>query len=69
MTLRNQVLTFEESSLLFFLLLGTFVIPYVTLLQPLSETMIVVKRELCAGFKEFVVGQRLGLFFDLFVSL
>lgn len=23
--------------------------------------MIVVKRELCAGFKEFVVGQRLGL--------
>lgn len=46
-----------ESVVLFLLLLSTFILPYVSLLQPLGETMLAVKRELCYGNQTFVVGK------------
>jgi len=45
---------------LFLLLLSTFILPYVSLLQPLGETMLAVKRELCYGNQTFVVGKSLA---------
>ena len=56
-----------ESFGLLILLIGTLLIPYFLLLQPLAESMITAKTELCGGNQSFVVGhnsetqQTLGL--------
>lgn len=42
------------------LLAGTLLLPYFGLLQPLGETMLMVKKELCGGNQTFVVGQILS---------
>ena len=46
----------RESFGLLILLIGTLLIPYFLLLQPLAESMISVKTELCGGNQNFVVG-------------
>lgn len=46
-----------ESVCMFLLLLGTFLLPYVSLLQPLGVAMMDVKREMCGGNQTFVVGE------------
>lgn len=46
--------------MLFLLLLLTCLLPYVLLLQPLGETMLAVKRNLCEGNQTFVVAEHLG---------
>ena len=59
-------LQFAEASTLdtkvgmFLLLLGTFLVPYVSLLQPLGDAMMAVKWEMCGGNQTFVVGESLG---------
>lgn len=45
---------------MFLLLLATFLLPYVSLLQPLGDAMMHVKREMCGGNQTFVVGESLG---------
>ena len=45
-----------ESLGLLILLIGTLLIPYFLFLQPLAESMIAVKTELCGGNQTFVVG-------------
>ncbi|CAJ1387821.1 unnamed protein product [Effrenium voratum] len=45
-----------ESFGLLILLIGTLLLPYFLLLQPLAESMIAVKTELCGGNQTFVVG-------------
>ncbi|CAK9005799.1 Vacuolar protein sorting-associated protein 11-like [Durusdinium trenchii] len=47
----------SESVALLMLLAGTLLLPYFGLLQPLGETMLMVKKELCGGNQTFVVGQ------------
>ncbi|CAJ1384007.1 unnamed protein product [Effrenium voratum] len=46
-----------ESFGLLILLIGTLLIPYLFLLQPLAESMIAVKIELCGGNQTFVIGR------------
>ena len=50
---RSQV----EAVFLFLVLLGTLLVPYLIMLQPLGETMASVKRELCGGIQNFVLAQ------------
>ena len=45
---------------LFLLLLFTILFPYLALLQPLGQTMLAVKWNLCAGNQEFAVAKLLG---------
>jgi O-antigen/teichoic acid export membrane protein len=45
---------------LFLLLLFTALFPYLALLQPLGQTMLAVKWNLCAGTQQFVVAKLLG---------
>lgn len=56
-----SILSSRAQVILFFLLLGTFLVPYLGLLQPLGETMLAVKRELCYGNQTFVVGESLDM--------
>ncbi|CAK9067330.1 Vacuolar protein sorting-associated protein 11-like [Durusdinium trenchii] len=46
-----------ESLFLFCLLLATFLVPYFSLIQPLVESMVAVKYELCGGNQSFVVAR------------
>ena len=46
-----------EAVFLFAVLLGTLLIPYLVLLQPLGQTMAAVKYELCGGIQTFVLAQ------------
>ena len=50
----------QESVVLFLLLLFTILFPYLALLQPLGQTMLAVKWNLCAGNQEFAVAKLLG---------
>ena len=50
---RNKI----ESFFLFFVLLVTFLVPYLVLLRPQADAMLSVKQELCFGNQTFVVGQ------------
>ena len=50
---RSQV----EAVFLFAVLLTTLLVPYLVMLQPLGETMALVKHELCGGIQNFVLAQ------------
>ena len=49
----------QEYMVLFLLLLFTLLFPYLCLLQPLGQTMLAVKWNLCAGNQEFAVAKLL----------
>lgn len=57
---RFQKRTLDTKVCMFLLLLGTFLLPYVSLLQPLGDAMMAVKWEMCGGNQTFVVGESLG---------